>query len=1708
MNKKKFTQHIKLLFIFLFLILSYSTHSHSVNIVRNEVEDPRLTGEEFEGSAPNVSIILDLSRSMTNTPVQGQVGNWDGLNTFNLCGNNRNPDDNDDQAIIDNRVAVNFCMENLSGLNTCAKNICTNSIFDNSPGGTTRDINSPNACTTRKQLAAQQDCIINMLPGVNNINDDLPIAFKSGQNSISCLYDRICGNEDNICSETLNDCIEIPDRNHAAYAMEVAAGFTQCSNNAPINNSRNECISSDANCSNMDINECSPACQTFMDTSAFRACMRQDQSIFPQFTDTNCNGESCSGRPRDGSSRIDGALNVIFNFLDADNSFDDIEQHSCNLDGELVSCDEFINAPYHDPSDFVRGIDTLPSSTSETLFDAFSQDDADILDFRFLPMNYVGRNFESDIDVEACINSSGTISYDEDFFRSGHKLDPNDPGEDGLGFQGGNKESIDRMWRFYNDREGSGGTPLALILGFDDESGAGGIIESDVLAAYRQDMDTDPGVACRPQFNIVITDGSDTCSGDCSVLSGNANTPQQCTGRLSSNANRRSTIQAVSNLRTHFSRNPVTADDPDNPGTQIQVNKEVITFVIGLGINDQLLRRNLNAMALAGGSHTKGIIKHIDPATGEEFGAVSVEPLEDCIDLNLDIDHQNNTEKSAICGSIGDGLDVFRNIGKAENLINSPASSVLQNCGNTVNVPDVNGICRFQNEDVFGNIYFNEGRHQPPGGNPVDIDLEGFAFFVNSPEELSRALEDIFNTIDDFTTTGVAPSAPQTAGNVTLRDRVFLALTNPLAGERIWQGRLGLYSFVNDPNTPGTSLIVRKPSGSEDYTSTAIDLEDFSIFTNGRLNDNARQYHWEAGSLLATRDPVTRNIFFTEPGFNTAQSGSISYLGNLMPVLYDANGNSPTNITPADLGIQDEDITVLDTFPPAECDVDTSFDCSSDCEEVNPGNIDEEDASECRDCIKDCFRDRIISFISGNTSILPGDDNVDPLGHICSDGSDGFDPTTVDPDICSVRMGDIFHSSPRTVASPSVLFFDTGFQFFTRAFQERSAVVYAGANDGGLHAFHAGELVDTSQGAQRNPFNGNDEALPFFDEGTGSEMFFYIPPTFFPDATASITPETPFGNLTPPAKDYRFGDLKTYVLGDPEHRSFFDGTVSIADVYIDGFDNGISTNFCELNENDPGVSAEVDGLISSCGKEWHTVLISGFRNGGGGLTALDITNANCEENDNDPNNDPNCDISTTFAGSDTSIFSGNSPGYPTHLWSVFDQDFGNTWSNPEIARVRLRGQTSLNGNSTEIFADRWVAFVGGGVDPLPSDNTSYGNAFYAVDITTGQIIYKFHPDRSIPINLDSGISSDQEDLANDMQCELASDPGVFDVNADGYTDLVYIGDTCGRLWRFDVSQPLNAGNSSGTGSISNTGLTISDSETLTRGNETIDASGWRASIAFCANRDPKQCNSGDNPAIPQTNIEPIYFPPTSAIDNIGRRHLIFQSGNRRNPTQIAEFVNEQPVIGTHNGGRLYNFIDTFIPSFLAGNLTASESSDRGMLTAGNITRTISLTQDGNSDVFEIGSGGTDDESGEYIVEYPNNIANENAGIGGEKGVGIPVVINGALVFVTFAPTPFEITSPCRTAFGDTRVFALDFVTGIPALSRIRGAVAANNNINSSSAGLQLSQGISSGTTLTYGSESSVILTISSSGNEDGASFIVWEVPIAVQTQTLFWEEVL
>jgi type IV pilus assembly protein PilY1 len=145
---------------------------------------------------------------------------------------------------------------------------------------------------------------------------------------------------------------------------------------------------------------------------------------------------------------------------------------------------------------------------------------------------------------------------------------------------------------------------------------------------------------------------------------------------------------------------------------------------------------------------------------------------------------------------------------------------------------------------------------------------------------------------------------------------------------------------------------------------------------------------------------------------------------------------------------------------------------------------------------------------------------------------------------------------------------------------------------------------------------------------------------------------------------------------------------------------------------------------------------------------------------------------------------------------------GDTWSEPVITKVKV----TVNCTGTCPTYDRWVAVFAGGYDPLGDPNLAHnsdttsggratatltedydasndagtsraGRAVFMVDIKTGEVLAmkRFHT---------STANGDPN-----MKYAFAARPAVFDVNFDGYADVIYIGDLGGQLWKWVVDDP-------------------------------------------------------------------------------------------------------------------------------------------------------------------------------------------------------------------------------------------------------------------------------------------------------------------------------
>lgn len=356
-------------------------------------------------------------------------------------------------------------------------------------------------------------------------------------------------------------------------------------------------------------------------------------------------------------------------------------------------------------------------------------------------------------------------------------------------------------------------------------------------------------------------------------------------------------------------------------------------------------------------------------------------------------------------------------------------------------------------------------------------------------------------------------------------------------------------------------------------------------------------------------------------------------------------------------------------------------------------------------------------------------------------------------------LGDIFHADPLVIDRPNdflrfatnlggasnpdtkCLTPDRGYLCWALKHQTRRKLILAASNDGQLHAFDAG-IWDNAPSAQK------------FNDGSGKELF-----SFMPRLSLPLVRE--------------FGLRTRQILG-------IDGTPSTNDVFIDPINNGSP---------------------SAAAREWRTVVIGGYREGGrvntggekfledfvSGYYALDVT-----QPDTFSGGAPSTAIVPTCLALDNSPVPGCSTNptrqmpFPALLWEFTDSiqgsrsdeddtnndgtpdgnaspDLGQTWSSPTIARIQV-----VDAGTVE---DRYVAIFGGGFDGENKPSPQSGNFLYMVDVETGKTIYK-----------------------RQVLGAVTGDPAVVDTDLNGLADRVYFGTTAGFVYKMDIRSPGVMGN--------------------------------------------------------------------------------------------------------------------------------------------------------------------------------------------------------------------------------------------------------------------------------------------------------------------------
>ncbi len=320
------------------------------------------------------------------------------------------------------------------------------------------------------------------------------------------------------------------------------------------------------------------------------------------------------------------------------------------------------------------------------------------------------------------------------------------------------------------------------------------------------------------------------------------------------------------------------------------------------------------------------------------------------------------------------------------------------------------------------------------------------------------------------------------------------------------------------------------------------------------------------------------------------------------------------------------------------------------------------------------------------------------------------------------KLGDIWHSSPVIIGSPSPYFED-------RIDRNRT---FTFSNLSGLNAFEKFRLENERTSANNKQVivaGANDGQFHVFKTSDGQETFSFIPPNMLPKLQL-------IAHTTHPT-------LLT-------HQFFVDGPISMTDVWL-GSGNGTSKS----------------------PSDWKTMVAFGLGRGANDYSGSEQLRPYLWSAS------PTCTptSSTSPYGYNYTYHATNFPYYcgyyafdftdtlsPEYMWllnpSASDAPYlGEPWSKMAMGRVKIGGN------------EKWVGFLGGGgyqyscSNPLPNP-ANIGKGFFVVDLSNGSILWRYTA------------------AHNSSMRSIPAQPIIIDTDLDGFIDTAYVGDLGGNMWRF------------------------------------------------------------------------------------------------------------------------------------------------------------------------------------------------------------------------------------------------------------------------------------------------------------------------------------
>lgn len=404
-------------------------------------------------------------------------------------------------------------------------------------------------------------------------------------------------------------------------------------------------------------------------------------------------------------------------------------------------------------------------------------------------------------------------------------------------------------------------------------------------------------------------------------------------------------------------------------------------------------------------------------------------------------------------------------------------------------------------------------------------------------------------------------------------------------------------------------------------------LSKYALESDGSIG----ALQWEAGSLLAVKAASSRNIWTANTGLDVT----------------DLNNFTVANI-------DDLRVPMLENMGTA---------------------------------LTDTALENLISFVRGIDSYSEFSGGIDDDGDTIIAGE-------------RWKLADIYHSRTISVGAPNAVISDkaaTNTEAYYRsqngyadfklsslcgtACTSRTEVVYAGGNDGMLHAF---------------------------DASTGAEKWAFIPPSVLPN----------FKDIISTNANQSIG-----IYG-------VDGSPVVKDIYYGG--------------------------------AWHTILLSGLRQGGKSYFALDVTNPDAPAHlFTFAQNTITGKVSYWAAdGTRTDYTSATVPA----AYNFFT--LGESWSEPVILRLPVGASNAM----------KWVAVFGGGYNSGIS--TSYGAKLFIIDMENGGQIVQ---------NIDIGDSISTNGIVSSVPPTVTAVTGDSTSLFTATGAIIYFSDLEGKLWKVNLT---------------------------------------------------------------------------------------------------------------------------------------------------------------------------------------------------------------------------------------------------------------------------------------------------------------------------------